>query len=846
VSDKFSLLDLAKAGGFEASLVTTYAVSFDVYEQLLLRKLVSAGCRYNILLADHNQVAKAWETPELRPVLAGTAYSLAPIRMGGAFHPKIWLLAGRKKALLAVGSHNITLAGLGYNRELSTVVQVGLDTDAALDGLIGAAWRTIRAWVEGSRSLPPMVKQAVYRFEEFVGPYTRPSSPSPKVTFHVQGLGKTSLFNSVEDILKGQVRRIAVLGPFFDTRYDFLGTLRKRWPNAKTVIGITPEALTSTAILNGKYGKCVDARCLGGIDRGGYVHAKALYLEGAGGEHLLAIGSANPSSPAWTLTDHASNAEAAIVWQGALAKKLADQLGLLTLFSRPQLKAAAVEIRKFPDSDQSAREAGGRFIGVAGLDAQTRSIQVLVGSHIITGYSLHAANDTELGSGEVSGTEQLIVLIPDSVNLSSIQSIKLNAKKKQQLFAVVHHNAAIAPLCTGNVREQVKRALAILTSDEGNLAEVIDAVHKVIFEEEPQLVVRVQAASGASQVDHSAQERTRPETLEVSAAEMSQLGRKVRALKAGDLSYLIDVLIRRLALTQTTSAETVDKKGRNEEEQVGADDDDSVDPAQTGAQAMDDAGLAMLIAGKVKRLMWRMSDFMERAAVDDGKAPAAVVRLVAVLALLRELRRIESLPRWKTARLELVPLDVCEVFYDNATDAFLGDRHRLLMKFESASGQNTEEAGQLRALLGWLAWDIGAAYRDQFPIEMEVEERDLQVHTNASLFELLPRIVAEESDLAVLKQSVDLTVPRTNRALNGRQKWWADHIALAQRWNRLKAIPFNDLKRKPTIEVGDIATTLAASKGVFRIVAAVGDNYVDLSTIDGVKSFTTDRIYCIQ
>lgn len=111
MADKLALLDLIRAGGYDASLITTYSISFDVYEQLVLRKLVGGGCRYNVVLADQQQVAAAWATPELRPSLAGSAYTLAPIRMAGAFHPKVWFLAGRKKALLAVGSHNLTLAG---------------------------------------------------------------------------------------------------------------------------------------------------------------------------------------------------------------------------------------------------------------------------------------------------------------------------------------------------------------------------------------------------------------------------------------------------------------------------------------------------------------------------------------------------------------------------------------------------------------------------------------------------------------------------------------------------------------------------------------------------------------
>jgi hypothetical protein len=325
VADKLSLLDHVKVGGYDASLITSYAVSFDVYEQLLLRKLVGGGCRYNVLLVDHQQLAKAWASEELRPCVAGSAYTLAPIRMGGAFHPKIWFLAGRKKALLIVGTHNLTLAGLGYNRELTSIVELGAERDASLDGLVADAWRATKAWVEQCKAtLPGAVIDAIYRFEDFVSPYLSVSSGSSQVSFHVQGVGRASLFESIEGMAGAEITRIAVLGPFLDARLEFLSKLHKRWPNAKMAVGITREALTSDRVLKLPFARCADAGSLGGADRRGYVHAKALYLEGRRGEHLLAIGSANPSAPAWTAKGSSRNAEGVIVWRGTFAKNICD------------------------------------------------------------------------------------------------------------------------------------------------------------------------------------------------------------------------------------------------------------------------------------------------------------------------------------------------------------------------------------------------------------------------------------------------------------------------------------------------------------------------------------------
>ncbi len=848
MADKLSLLDFVKAGGYDASLITTYAVSFDVYEQLLLRKLVSSGCRYNVLLADRQQLAKAWASEELRPVVAGSAYTLAPIRMGGAFHPKIWFLAGRKKVLLVVGSHNVTLAGLGYNKELTSVVELGLEPDAGLDGMVSDAWRATKAWVEECKvTLPGAVIDAVHRFEDFISPYLRVSGDNPQASFHVQGVGRTCLFDSIQDMAGAEVTRIAVLGPFLDARFEFLEMLHKRWPSAKMAVGITPEALLNDRALMLAFARCVDASMLGKEGRRGYVHAKALYLEGRGGEHLLAVGSANPSAPAWTEKGSGRNAEAVMVWRGAFAKNLADRLGLLKLFSEPQLKPGDVEIREIDDEDAADTDAEGSFVGVAAIDADTRTIEAVVGSHNIMQYSLHGATGSILGGGVALGQKVVTVNVPIDITLAAIRTIQFTTSTGAILSALVHHSAAIEPLASGNVREQVKRALASLTGDEGNLAEVIDAVYKVIFDDEPEMVLRPKSGGAGSIHKDDREDPSRPETLAVSASSMLRRSRKVRALKSGDLAYLIDILIHRLALEREVSAEAVDRQGRNEEEQVGTDDEMPLPvPTPSAAKVLDDGEVALLIGKKVKRLVNRMADYLDRAAKDDKAVPAAVARLIAVLALLRELRRIEALPRWRSAGLELVACESREELLVCAGEMLLGEQHCLLRKFESMAGSATEEAGQVRSLLTWLAWDVGGQYTDKFPLAMEPDDVEWKVYANAVLFELLPPIVADVDDLADLKESISLTASKTLPGVRRQQMWLDRHIALGTIWGEIKATPFGMLKLKEAFEVGDIAVAVSDGKRIPRVVALVTDSYIGLSTIDNMISFERDRVACVQ
>ena len=119
---KLSLLDELRKGGYEASLITTFNAYLPFYEEVVLRRLVNAGVRHNVLLMDAQQYAASLGSHP--PRLAGRRYTLMPIQVSGAFHPKLIFLAGKHKGLVVVGSHNMTLAGFGFNRELTNIVRI--------------------------------------------------------------------------------------------------------------------------------------------------------------------------------------------------------------------------------------------------------------------------------------------------------------------------------------------------------------------------------------------------------------------------------------------------------------------------------------------------------------------------------------------------------------------------------------------------------------------------------------------------------------------------------------------------------------------------------------------------
>jgi hypothetical protein len=159
-----SLIDELGSGGYEAALFTTFNAYLPFYEDVVLRRLSTAGVRHNVLIMDQLQYSMALQSEP--PRFAGRRYTLLPIRVPGAFHPKLIFLAGKNKGLIAIGSHNLTLAGFGFNRELTNLLQVPGDSDPEAQLLawqvwdaqsaIGWSWHVIsfrtRSWTWRTRS----------------------------------------------------------------------------------------------------------------------------------------------------------------------------------------------------------------------------------------------------------------------------------------------------------------------------------------------------------------------------------------------------------------------------------------------------------------------------------------------------------------------------------------------------------------------------------------------------------------------------------------------------------------------------------------------------------------------
>jgi hypothetical protein len=202
---------------------------------------------------------------------------------------------------------------------------------------------------------------------------------------------------------------------------------------------------------------------------------------------------------------------------------------------------------------------------------------------------------------------------------------------------------------------------------------------------------------------------------------MPKQKKKLRLLKSGDLAYLLDVLIRRLGIEFERQPGTTDSRRRTEEEAVGQDDDDLPEASKQDPAGLNDAEIAGIVSGKARTLIRRMTKQLAAACQDRRRAQGAIVQLVAVLGLIRELRRLRLHSRWRIAPSLVAESDRRDLL-DAAMSALLGSESGLLEVVLDLVDEPIEEVGFLRSLLLWLAWDLGEELMDRIGPLVEEEE----------------------------------------------------------------------------------------------------------------------------
>lgn len=828
----------AKAGPntrYETSIITSFNAYLPFYEEVVLRRLVASGCRNNVLLIDHGHLMESLQAPSRRPRLAGRSYTLVPIQAPGVFHPKVALLVGKKRARLLVGSHNVTLSGFGGNRELSSVLDLPKGKSDSLAPAAMAAWHFLDSWLEANEHLvpPPIIEAARYIGTRYAPWLKSGKAQDGSIRFFGSSPDGPSLWEQVRPLFQTSPRRLSLIGAFFDAEHAFINTLQSELSPNEIVVGIEPETVelgTADTKVHGV--RFVDASKIGrGVN---YLHAKAIYAEFDSGSPLLIIGSANPSRPAWIAAATRHNAEAVLVHTDESARTSANELGLAALSDLPEVSTSSwADIRKrIKEAPPPQKKNTSNHLGYAVIEEEGVQIHVNLKEDVevstVRLFSQGSSSPAATVDTASKNTKGFLVATGD-FSISAICYIELDLADGQMIRAYVHHPAAIAQLSRTSKQRQFRDALDALDSDSPDIPTIIRLAGKLIFEGDTSETISTENAPNKAGKENPDDSEEKPVgDLSVPVKETKTHRRRLRDLRAGDLAYIIDTLIYRLGVGLCSSAEQLESTGPTEEEQIGADDEFD-EPEE--ALPVD---VIRACHSKVRTLVSRMSKQLKRAHERKAGPMIAIEQLLAILAIVREVRAQDARLVGLTGGESLVPVlqlrKLLDVSLETLFERRLGLYTAILDEYED---DPDGDLSRLRGLLLWLAWvsEVDARREHQLGESPDVQGQRLRERTTMLL--LAPLVVSDDDAVEEARRSMWRTAGMVGKQEGG--LWLEEHLRWGRRLNRLFNVrevwpPLTDQPRP-----GDLAYAAKAPVERLRVLLRRDVSKVELADLGEPK-----------
>ena len=813
----------AKRAKFEASIIATYNAYLPFYEEVVLRRLVSSGCQYNVLLLDSGDLSQSLTAPTAQPRLAGRAYTLVPMQAAGAFHPKVALLVGKNSTRVFIGSHNVTLSGFGHNREITTKIELAKGSDDPDVPLARAVWKFLDVWLRHQGDyLPQSIINAAQKVATTFAPWLwEESAQSGDAFFLGTDPSGDSLWTHVRPLLPEKAKQVIVIGPFFDRAGGFLKTLARDLQTDDIVVGVEPDSVElcrQEDLPNGV--RFVDASSLGRGKDKGYLHAKGLSVQGEDGEIAMVTGSANPSNPAWTEVPKKRNAEAVMVHLGNSARNLAETLGITSLPTMPDLGKDALEaiVERVAQTKGEQKKPSTAIV----LAAEALEKEILLhGPGLLLGKVKEIrcweyGHNNWLSPQNISSDNRGLHLEMKNEDVAKIGFLEIELTDGHQIHALVHHPASIARLNRTSNQRRFQEALNGLESGSPDLPTLIRLASNLIFDEEitsAQAVVR-----GQRKKEKEGEEPDTLAPLSVSIEESRQHRKRVRELRGSDLAYIIDTLIYRLGLSLKTSAEQLEETGPSEEEQIGK--EDEVQPTLVELPKTD----IEVIQRKVKTLVNRMIKQLGKKASSSEQTHRPVEQLLAVLAVMREIRAQDR--RYPlTEGQSLAPLEYRKQLLEGSIVALFGRKRKLFDSFTMAFEKDPEEdVSRLLGLLWWLAYDSGidTQYLDIFPMG-DPEQTHERLLNLAKLLEIAIASGDNNEAFKEAEHSICRTVPKTTRGVVS--KWIAYHLDWSRELSKM-LLSKNSWVNARSPQVADIGIAIREATQKLRLISGFDDRYI--------------------
>ena len=323
--DKHDIFELTGSShnAYHSAVLTCYTfdpIFFNTYFQPNLRRcgitnivVFVDAVRYDELMQQHLLYSEE---------LSGMHYTIVRQKASGngAFHPKMIYLSGEDRAMMFVGSGNLTYSGYAVNQEIWSVFSL-YEESSIYAPIIAKGWEYIREICSNNSQLVDI--QLKWLEEQSLWMHKINIDKNSVVEID-DGTQYTMLYNSGDDNIFCQVisllrshsvKSIKIVAPFYDTSGDFICSIQRE---------LTPETIHCVINKHGSYPYEILQTKQTSVkfydwsnaytDKASYsqLHGKLFQFETDGGTFLL-VGSANATNNAFGLINGHFNDEVCIM-----------------------------------------------------------------------------------------------------------------------------------------------------------------------------------------------------------------------------------------------------------------------------------------------------------------------------------------------------------------------------------------------------------------------------------------------------------------------------------------------------------------------------------------------------
>jgi len=732
-NQELSLYDVIgeKKNQYEFSFITTFNAYLPFYEQIVLRRLVNAGCRVNTVLIDAGEFASSFQDNTNQPLLAGRDFTLVPIDAGrGVFHPKILLLLGRNHAALCIGSHNLTLSGFGKNRELTTVYLLSPKNESGEQQIFRDVWKAMKQW---------MVKQPAELLDPFL--FVEKEIPwltdvDEYATEHQDTFFSSnenlSLWEQIKPYLPTKNRRVILISPFFDDKLRFLSELKNSLNPKEFIIGIEPETVYLSSDVTSQFPeiKFVETNKL--REGYGYLHAKTIYIETESGKEILINGSANASSPAW-LKDGSRNYEAVVVLRSN-ASNVINQLGIKKLTDSPEITSKEWDlIRKNRKKKQDLFINKEKEFLLTAIETETGFKVILKKQQInfVLLAELYDVTGDVISRNEITNVSEneLFIEIPDPKTRSLVSRIELKSATGEKINVYIHHTSAIVSKFHQNRHREFFAALE--NFDVPLDDKLWRLFEKIIFVEgdelpdylDAQISHKIEPQNLKTKEDNS---ESLQETFSIKTAELS-FKERLNQHSFDSVSELISLLNRRLYMPTEFSQKFVLSSVKTDD--FVESEDEEYETEEFVDKKRETEKIGTIYYQRMLTVMKRMAKKLAFTDITDIRAYFATMRQLAVaLGVIHWMKELEKSKRFSQYEIELICPDNEWRLFVAAVTFIASAKNVVSLRGKEIGRQSiSEEISTVIGYLLWLGYDCG------FDIELIEELRNQSyAHENLS------------------------------------------------------------------------------------------------------------------